>query len=110
MAGRGIGCSEARDRGLQVAVKFEYRIQLGHLEQLADLRTRVEELGLAAFLLRLGQRAHESAQSRAVEEADVGEIDEEIHPPLLEERGHGLLEGGLGLPDDEVAGHREYGD
>ena len=49
---------EARDRSLQVLVDLEDGIERGHLEELANLRARVQELGRPAFLLRQRQRAN----------------------------------------------------
>src|SRR6266545_6426354 len=98
---------EARNGGFQVLVDLEHRIELGHLELLHDLRTRVKELGVTAFLLRVRERAHQSAEPRAVEKADFPEVHEQMDVPFLEQARHCPLEGGLRVPDDEVAIQRE---
>src|SRR5437763_519154 len=51
---------EARDGRLEVLVNLEDGVELRHLEEFADLRPGVEELGLAALLLGERQRTHES--------------------------------------------------
>src|SRR5687767_2275792 len=101
---------KARNRRGKVVVQLEHRIELRHLEQLADLRAGVDELRLAAFLLRVGQSADEGAQAGAVQEPDALQVDEEVDLALLQEARHGLLEGGLGLADDEVSVKGQYRD
>src|SRR4029453_19060194 len=97
--------SEAGDRGLHVVVDLEHRVELGHLEELANLGAGAEELGLAPLLLRLRQRPHQSSEARAVEKAHARKIHEQTGVALLEQPRDGLLEGRFGVADDEVSRH-----
>ena len=85
---------------------LENGIELGHLEELADLRAGVEELGLAALLLRQFVRARTRAPRPELSRKPTAERStSRLTRPSSSSRVIVFLKVVSALADDEVSGH-----
>ena len=104
----GLTWLEARDGRLQVLVDLEHGVELGHLEELADLRPGVEELGLAALLLGVASARGPGRRGPSCRGSPTAERStSRLTRPSSSRRVIGPLEGRLGLADDEVPADRQ---
>ena len=104
-------CAARRSAGRAVARirDLEQRVELGELEQRLQVVVEIREAQFPALLTDLLRERDEHTETRAVDVAGLGEVDEELLLTALQLVEHLLLEL-LSIADDELPLHIDHDD
>src|SRR5574340_918951 len=97
--------AEAAEGGSFVRMYVENGIELGDLQQVVDFLGEVQELELAAAILDGGVSADEFADPRAVNVIHVGQIQQNVQAPFLEQRVERLAQERAAVAERDAPAH-----
>jgi hypothetical protein len=105
----GIALIETANRAVFVGEHIEDGVKLRDLQKISHLLRKLQQLQITALIFYRRESAHQLADSRTVNVIDVGEIQEDSFPLVLEESTYRFAKQSAAVTEGNPAAQIDYG-
>src|SRR5262249_41072535 len=98
------------DGACLVVLDVEDGVELGDLEQVVDLASKVQELQFAALVFGCGECADQLTDAGAIDVGDIAEVEQDVFLAFGQEVAHGIAELDAAFAQGDTAAHVQNGD